>query len=719
MNSAARTSSKWTATVGGWYNGGLDWGLGKSAGSQTVPRNKSVSSPPANSVSLPKEKGNHFGHIALRGVRVHNLKSIDLDIPRRQLVVLCGLSGSGKSSLAIDTLYAEGQRRYIESFSAYTRQFLQRLEKPDADRIDGLPPAIAVTGRNAGRSSRSTIGTTTETNDYLRLLFAKIGRVFCRQCGREVRCDTPQSAAETLAVLPPGSRYMIAFACPLPEGGSIEQLAAGLREDGFVRAVIDGRLVNLDEGREERGEGRGKAAASGQWSVASGEGTVLSGQWSGASGQRTDGEAATALPSCDGKSEDGCVDATSPIPNPQSLIPNPSSPPLYVIVDRLTAGGAAENRLRDSLETAFVKGQGRCYALVEEGSGARDQGSRAGNSGQWSVVSGQNRQIRKQQSPVSSLPSPVSNPPSPAPNPSPLPLPSPLSPLSSWRRIGFSAQLACEDCGLEYPTPEPRLYSFNSPLGACPQCEGFGNVIDLDMDLIVPDAGKSIREGAIALWNSPAYAHELKELLALARDYGLPVDVPFRQLTEPQRDIIFHGVPERNFGGLDGFFAWLERRKYKMHIRVFLSRWRSYRLCPACGGTRLRPEALATQIGGKNIGEICTMKVRDAAEFFRNLKLSDHQRRVGRTMLEQVQARLGYLEAVGLGYLTLDRTLRTLSGGESRRVALDLSPRVESGQHALRARRAFDRPASPRHPAASRRDQKTPRPRQFRRGRRA
>ena len=235
-----------------------------------APRNTSVSPPPSppDPLHAPTERWSGQGsdpglapcpvgegtsprHIALRGVRVHNLKSIDLDIPHRKLIVLCGLSGSGKSSLALDTLYAEGQRRYIESFSAYTRQFLQRLEKPEADRIDGIPPAIAVTSKNTSRSSRSTVGTTTETNDYLRLLMAKIGHVFCRQCGREVRCDSPQSAAETLAALPPGSRYMIAFACPLPDGGTIEQLAAGLREDGFVRAIIDGRLVNLDA----RGDG--------------------------------------------------------------------------------------------------------------------------------------------------------------------------------------------------------------------------------------------------------------------------------------------------------------------------------------------------------------------------------------------------------------------------------------------------------------------------------
>jgi excinuclease ABC subunit A len=506
------------------------------------------------------------GHITLRGVRVHNLKSIDLDIPRRQLVVFCGLSGSGKSSLALDTLYAEGQRRYIESFSAYTRQFLQRLEKPEAERIDGIPPAIAVTGKNVSRSSRSTVGTATETNDYLRLLMAKIGRTFCMRCGREVRCDTPQNAAESLAALPPGTRYMVAFPCTPVDGETTEQLVAGLREDGFVRAMIDGALVNLDE------------RISGQWSVGSGQ-----------------------------------------------------CPTIYAIVDRLSAGGASDNRLRDSLETAFAKGRGRCSAFVEN--------------------------TPNPQSPVSSLPSPS------------LPV-SQSSSLPSWRRVGFSEQLACEECGIEYPMPEPRLYSFNSPLGACPRCEGFGNVVDLDMELIVPDANRTLRGGAIATWNTPAYSHELKTLAAVASKCGIPMDVPFRELSDEQVARIVHGVPEHDFAGLDGFFAGLERRKYKMHIRVFLSRWRSYRPCPACGGMRLRPEALCARVGGKNLGEIGAMKVRDAVEFFRTLDLTEHQRLVGRMMLDQVRARLSYLESVGLGYLTLDRTLRTLSGGEARRVAL-------------------------------------------------
>ncbi|MFZ5828683.1 MAG: excinuclease ABC subunit UvrA [Planctomycetota bacterium] len=510
------------------------------------------------------------GHISLRGVGVHNLQDIDLDLARGRLIVFCGLSGSGKSSLALDTLYAEGQRRYIESFSAYTRQFLQQLEKPDAERIEGIPPAIAVTGRSTSRSSRSTVGTATEASDYLRLLFAKIGQVFCQGCGREVRRDTPQSAATQLSALPAGTRYLVGFA---PDSNSGDVSLAALREEGFVRVLVDGRLLNLAE--------------------------------TGA-----DGTAGS----------------------------------IYVILDRLSAGSSTEDRVRESLEAAFAHGKGQCHVFVEEPAPERESAN-ASEAESVSRNEGATNDNGSRGAPLTIDGQP-------------------------WRRWGFSNQLACADCGLAYPEPEPRLYSFNSPLGACPKCEGFGNVIGIDMELVVPDMEKSIREGAIAPWNTPAYAHELEELLALAPDYDLPTDVPARQLEPGHWKLIVEGVPERKFGGLEGFFAWLERRKYKMHVRVFLSRWRSYRPCPECNGSRMRPEALATRVGGRNIAELHAMKIRDAAEFFRNLELTEWKRRVARIMLEQVRARLGFLEAVGLDYLTLDRTLRTLSGGEARRVSL-------------------------------------------------
>ncbi|MBX7166566.1 MAG: excinuclease ABC subunit UvrA [Pirellulales bacterium] len=493
--------------------------------------------------------------ISLRGVEVHNLKRIDLDLPHRRLIVFCGVSGSGKSSLAFDTLYAEGQRRYIETFSAYTRQFLEQLEKPTAERIDGIPAAIAV-GRTApGRSSRSTVGTVTETTDYLRLLMARIGQVVCLDCRLPVRRETPQSVAATLAGLPQGTRFMLAFA-RTPESGDRQELVAALREDGLVRVVAGGHMRNLTN----------ETAALDD----------VEGEW-------------------------------------------------LVIVDRLTAGQTTAERLRDSLETAFAKGDGSCVVLVDASNGAGDSAP----PGHETLFDG-----------------------------------------TSWRRSAFSNRLQCDHCGREYPLPEPRLYSFNSPLGACPTCEGFGNVMDVDMELVVPDANKSLREGAIAPWNTPSYAHELEELLTLAGDYGIDVDVPYATLGEEARRLIDEGVPDRKFGGLRGFFAWLERRKYKMHIRVFLSRWRSYHPCPDCNGARLRPESLATEIGSRNLAQICALKIRDAADFFARLELNAWQQTVGRMMLEQVRARLGFLCAVGLDYLTLDRTMRTTSGGEAQRIAL-------------------------------------------------
>lgn len=537
--------------------------------------------------------------IRLRGVRVHNLKGIDLDIPHRKLVVLCGLSGSGKSSLALDTLYAEGQRRYIESFSAYTRQFLERLEKPEADLIDGIPPAMAVTAKQPPRSSRSTVATAAEIADYLRLLYAKIGQVFCQGCGQPVLRHSPRTVAEVVEQLPRGRRLMIAFGL-WPENNSSNEgverfleLAGQLQQQGFIRLVVGCRMVDLSAETPER----------------------LRAIFDQQRPRRRDKPAPAAA-------ETSGVDT-----------PVPSVPWMYGIVDRLTTGGAAASRLLDSLETALERGRGSCWVFVEEAEG---EGAALEEPPSSSALRGQRIEIDGR----------------------------------PWRRMGFAADWVCLDCRRRYLPPEPRLFSFNHPWGACPTCEGFGNIIDVDMDLVVPDPKKSLREGAIAPWNTPAYAHELEELLRLAPRYGIPTDVPFAELAPEHLDKIIHGAPERDFGGLDGFFAWLERRKYKMHIRVFLSRWRSARPCPACGGARFRTEALAVRIGGRHIAELMAMKVSDAVGFFRQLPLSDWRRQAAQTVLAQIQARLEYLEAVGLGYLTLDRTLRTLSGGEMRRVAL-------------------------------------------------
>ncbi len=511
--------------------------------------------------------------IELRGVEVHNLKQVDIDIPRRKLVVVCGVSGSGKTSLALDTLYAEGQRRYIESFSVYTRQFLERLEKPVAERIDGIPPSIAVTQQAPSRSSRANIGTATEILDYLRLLFAKIGTTYCYECGKIVRKDNPDSVVEMLTGLDEKARYMLAFPADLtPKTSDAEnepepkktadedeshrsRVVRELQEDGFVRAIIGDSTVRLEEN----------------------------------------------------------LDANT-IEEPQ----------IDIVVDRLT-GGTEKARVRDSLETAFAQSSGRAIVLVDVNEATPELTER-----------GFAREIDGR----------------------------------SWLQIHFNKRLVCDACDITYPTPTPKLYSFNSPLGACPNCEGFGNLIGVDMDLVVPDSSKSLKENAIAPWSTPAYEHELRELMDLADDYGLPTDIPFRELEPRHLELIQHGVPERDFGGLDGFFAWLEKRKYKMHIRVFLSRWRSYTPCPDCEGGRLRKESLAAQVGGINIARISEMKIVEAHRFFDELELTEHQRKVADLMLDQVQSRLGYLNEIGLGYLTLDRSLRTLSGGEAQRVAL-------------------------------------------------
>ena len=509
--------------------------------------------------------------IELRGVAVNNLRHVDLDLPHRQLIVFCGVSGSGKTSMALDTLYAEGQRRYIESFSAYTRQFLEQLDKPQADRIEGIPPAIAVTHKNPSRSNRATVGTTTEVNDYLSVLFARVGEVFCYGCGQPVRRDSPESAAESLASLPAATRVMIGFEAVAPKKERIEAWLARLVEMGYLRAVID----------------------------ETSPGSSLQGR--------------------------GSVEAIEPRLAAR-LAPRDL---LTVILDRQTSGDQSTERLRDSVEGAFAAGHGACVVFVERDPAEAPQGNAAAKPRAVVEIDGR-----------------------------------------AWRRMAFSTALRCDECGIDYTEPEPQLFNFNRPLGACPECEGFGNIVATDMDRVVPDPSKSIREGAIAPWNAPSYAHEVQELLALAGDYSLPVDVPFSQLTEEQRQLIVDGVPERNFGGLNGFFRWLERRKYKMHLRVFLSRWRKYLPCPACGGSRLRPEALAVRVGGKNFGDVCRMKTREGQVFFENLPLPDWQLKVALPLLNDVRSRLKFLVEVGLGYLAFDRSLRTLSGGEAQRVAL-------------------------------------------------
>ena len=471
--------------------------------------------------------------IRLRGVRVHNLKGVDLDLPTHRLVVLTGVSGSGKSSLAFDTLYAEGQRRYIETFSAYTRQFLERLDKPDADRIDGIPPAIAVGQRQGKRSARSTVGTATEVHEGLGLLFARAGRVVCRNCGTPVDPADPDRVARRLDELPERARYLIVFPVEVGPETDVSGLYESFRTDGFARVRLDGEVVRLD--------------------------------------------AADSRRPADGVAE--------------------------VVVDRLTRGSEAAGRRLDSIETAFAKGLGRCRVVVEGG-----------------------------------------------------------------ETLTFYRGRRCPSCGLDAPDPDPRLFRYNSPLGACPECEGFGRVVDIDLTRVVPDPSRTLAEGAVVPWTTPAYIGYARQMLDAAPRLGLPTDVPFADLTPEQVAVIVEGRPRQGFPGLRGFFRKLESKQYKMHIRVFLSRWRGYSPCPACGGTRLRPEARAVRLGGRDITEVAAMTVADALRYLD--ALPDRGNPIARRALVPVRSRLDYLARIGLDYLTLDRPARTLSAGEARRVAL-------------------------------------------------
>jgi len=513
------------------------------------------------------------GQIAVRGARTHNLKNVDLTLPPRALVVMTGVSGSGKSSLAFDTIYAEGQRRYVESLSAYARQFLERMEKPDVDSIEGICPAIAIRQKNSIRNPRSTVGTTTEIHDYLRLLYARVGRTFCRGCGKEVIRETAEVVATRLTALADGTRLLIGFDMPVvagaPMAASSEQepdeedavesegadvavpqpvlpdlvdpvaeTIATLRRKGFGRLYVDSSTVNLED-----------------------------------------------------------VD-TAALQDRTTL---------QVIVDRLKVDADVRTRLTDSIETAYQEGGGAAFAIEAD----------------------------------------------------------------SGKVHRFSERFECRECNIQYEVPQPRLFSFNNPFGACPICHGFGNIIELDMALVVPDASKSIQHNAIEPWSKPHYRAQLAELKRIGRK-RVRFDVPWGELTDEERRFVIEG-DGASWEGVKGFFRWLERKKYKVHVRVFLSRYRGYLTCPECGGARLRREARDVQVGGRTIDVVCGLTVRDAQQFFQSLTLSEKDAAVADKVLREIERRLGFLRDVGLDYLTLDRLSSTLSGGESQRINLATS----------------------------------------------
>jgi excinuclease ABC subunit A len=463
--------------------------------------------------------------IRLRGVRTHNLKSVDLDVPLDRFIVVTGVSGSGKSSLAFDTLYAEGQRRYIESLSSYARQFLERMSKPDADLIDGIPPAIAIQQKAATKNPRSTVATVTEIFDYLRVLYARIGTVHCLQCGKPVSRDTIDSMAEAILALPGATRAAITFAWPAERG------LAQLKKLGFFRVLRGGEVVETNGSRFAKDE------------------------------------------------------------------------VLDIFVDRLALDPSDRERLVDSLESALKHGGGRLTVHTDDG-----------------------------------------------------------------RALAFSDKLECKSCSLPYEDPFPNLFSFNSPQGACPTCHGFGDLAVIDEDKVIPDRSKSLAEGAIEPWTKPVSSGMMKEMLREARKRKIPVNVPFRQLKKEAQRFILDGGD--GWMGVKGFFDWLQSKKYKVQVRVFLSRYRKYTACPECGQTRLNPRALSVKVGGLSIGEVVRLTVKDAREFLGSLVLSESQKQVAEKLVHEVQNRLKFLLEVGLDYISLDRMTFTLSGGEAQRINL-------------------------------------------------
>jgi len=500
--------------------------------------------------------------ITITGARHNNLKNIDVRIPLNALTVVTGPSGSGKSSLAFDVLYAEGQRRYVESFSAYTRQFLDRMDKPQVEHIDGILPAIAISQRNTVKTSRSTVATMTELHDHLKLLFAKIGILHCRACGQVIVTESAESVCGQLMRQLEGTRVLVTFEVPLPENLPWAEARTGFLQSGFRRLLVDGQVLPID--------------------------TI------------------TAAP--------------------------PS--PLIVVADRLTVHADHKSRIVDSLEQALRFGKDRLLLVFP------DQGN---------------------------------------------------------RHEPHVARLECPRCAIAYRAPTSNLFSFNSPLGACETCRGFGRIIDLDLDLVVPDPRKTLADGAIKPWSTRATEWERGELMRFCRKKKIPTDVAFAQLTERQRSLIIDG--EGKYLGIRGWFRWLEGRTYRMHVRVFLARYRSYRVCPACDGGRLKPEALLYQIHGYSVADVQRMSVRDAAVFFEGLRLSPSDEQVARLILTEIRRRLRYLLDVGLDYLTLDRQSRTLSGGELARV--DLTTAV--GSSLVNTLYILDEPSVGLHPRDSQR----------------
>jgi excinuclease ABC subunit A len=482
--------------------------------------------------------------LVIEGARVNNLRNISITLPHNALIVVTGVSGSGKSSLAFDTIYAEGQRRYVESLSAYARQFLERMNKPDVDVIQGIRPAIAIEQRTVARNPRSTVGTTTEIYDYLRLLFARIGRTYCRHDDTLVQRDSVRTAMDALATLDDGTRLYITFPMHRHEGKSFAEECENLRTQGFSRILTDGTVHDLDDGTPVGSDG-------------------------------------------------------SPLPDDAEVL---------VLVDRLVwRTGDDHARVSDSLETAFTEGDGY-VRVIDAGTG---------------------------------------------------------------RELRFSARYQCSTCHEKYAEPEPQLFSFNSPTGACPTCQGFGRTTGIDPNLVVPNVNRTLAEGAVQPWTTPKHSKHQRDLERVAAQQGVPLDVPWRALTREQREFVWNGT--KGFLGIRGFFAMVEEKNYKMHYRILMARYRGYTTCEACEGTRLQPDARVVRVAGHTLGALVAMPLDRLREFFDTIDLSPFERDVAGRILEEVRKRLHILDGIGLGYLTLDRLSHTLSGGEAQRINIATS----------------------------------------------
>ncbi|MGB7546864.1 MAG: excinuclease ABC subunit UvrA [Terracidiphilus sp.] len=510
--------------------------------------------------------------IVIRGARTHNLKNLSCEIPHGKLTVISGVSGSGKSSLAFDTIYAEGQRRYVESLSSYARQFLERIEKPDVDEIDGLAPAIAIKQKNTTRNPRSTVATATEIYDYMRLLYARCGEVHCVHCDGLVKRDSIDEVAEATLRLTEGTRLNALFpvrhetapaepAKPVRRGAKAapRSAAKGAGEPALTEA-LRARLVELRSSGFNRLYQRGSIFE---------------------------------------------------FSTPESLLDLDFTLPVFILLDRIVVSADNRARIVDAAEIAYREAG---EVIFEE--------------------------VPREETPERA-------------------------------RHRFSGEFECTSCHRPGKEPEPRLFSFNNPFGACPRCQGFGNTVDYDLGLVIPDKGLSLNEGAIDPWERPKYRGWFSDLRKQAAELGVPMDVPWRELSEAARETVLRG--KGSFEGVHGFFAQMERKKYKLHVRVMLSKYRGYAECPDCRGQRLRAEARAVRLDGLNICQATALTITKAKAFFGALKLSPMQDEIAGPILHEVRQRLNFLDAVGLEYLTLDRLASTLSGGEAQRIQLATS----------------------------------------------